>query len=616
MTPFHKTPKYSIVDKRYRLTNLPQEMPTPDSKQDNEVNIRENRICEENFTITEVLIEDEWALEGLTNYVKIGEWGENSKNGQLKGIWSGTVWSIVLVMRVMLGRIEWVYKGYRMYSGYNFFKIDMGTNKENYLEHLIPAPPVAAPRQQVSPEARATHVAWVKGQKKVDEEGQYVSSYVLKMKSYIDNLERLGHPVSLNLGMSIILVGLSKEYDSFVQNYNMHSMGKTVNELHAMIKLHEETLPKKVVAPTLHAIRARKAQKNKNKKPIKAAKGVQGKGKTKLENCPVYLAELLKKKKLSQEARTLGIFTIELYSFPSTSWVYDTGCGTHICNTAQGLRGSRKLKPGALSLYMGNGQRAGVEAIGSYHLCLPSGLVIVLNNSNYAPSITRGIILVLRLFDDGFINRFENNAISISMNNLVYFTAIPRDGIYEIDLSSSNTNDSSLYADYALESATRILNMVPTKKVEKTPYEIWHGQAPKLSYLKVWGCEALVKRDTLTKLDKLEPRSIKCIFVGYPNAEFFESNLIDQEAKDDQEIDEPQSDINPIHRSTRTRRSTDRLCLYINAEEHELGDLGEPANHKAALLDPKSDKWLNAMNVEMQSMKDNEVWELVDLPPD
>ncbi|GJS55888.1 retrotransposon protein, putative, ty1-copia subclass [Tanacetum coccineum] len=204
--------------------------------------------------------------------------------------------------------------------------------------------------------------------------------------------------------------------------------------------------------------------------------------------------------------------------------------------------------------------------------------------------------------------------------------------------------------------------MVPTKKVEKTPYEVWHGQAPKLSYLKVWGCEALVKRDTLTKLDKLEARSIKCIFVGYPketmgysfyyppenkvlvarNAEFLENSLIIQEAsgslkdleiiqeedthpsidtslhhkEDDLEIDEPQSDIISIRRSTRTRHAPDRMCLYIDAEEHELGDLGEPANYKAALLDPESDKWLNAMNVEMQSMKDNEVWDLVDLPLD
>ncbi|GKG26183.1 retrotransposon protein, putative, ty1-copia subclass, partial [Tanacetum coccineum] len=91
--------------------------------------------------------------------------------------------------------------------------------------------------------------------------------------------------------------------------------------------------------------------------------------------------------------------------------------------------------------------------------------------------------------------------------------------------------------DYALESATRILNMVPTKKVDKTPYELWYGKVPNLSYLKVWGCEALVKRD------------VKCIFIGYPKetmgyyfyfppknkiivaryAGFFEKSLITQE---------------------------------------------------------------------------------------
>ncbi|GJT25784.1 retrotransposon protein, putative, ty1-copia subclass [Tanacetum coccineum] len=116
--------------------------------------------------------------------------------------------------------------------------------------------------------------------------------------------------------------------------------------------------------------------------------------------------------------------------------------------------------------------------------------------------------------------------------------------LYMVRSMMSQTTIPKSFWDYALETATRILNMVPTKKVENTPYEVWHGQAPKLSYLKVWGCEALVKRDTLTKLDKLEPRSIK-----------------------------------------------------------------------STLLDPESDKWLSAMNVEMQFLKDNEVWDLVNLPP-
>ncbi|GKA15124.1 retrotransposon protein, putative, ty1-copia subclass [Tanacetum coccineum] len=85
--------------------------------------------------------------------------------------------------------------------------------------------------------------------------------------------------------------------------------------------------------------------------------------------------------------------------------------------------------------------------------------------------------------------------------------------------------------------------------------------------------------------------------------------------EDDQETYEPQSDINPIRKSNRTCRAPDRMCLHVDAEEHKWGDLGEPANFKAALLDPESEKWLNAMNVEMQSMRDNEVWDLVDLPP-
>ena len=35
-----------------------------------------------------------------------------------------------------------------------------------------------------------------------------------------------------------------------------------------------------------------------------------------------------------------------------------------------------------------------------------------------------------------------------------------------------------------------------------------------MSFLKVWGCEAFVKRLTS---DKLGPKSDKCNFVGYPN---------------------------------------------------------------------------------------------------
>nr|GFA98974.1 hypothetical protein [Tanacetum cinerariifolium] len=145
-------------------------------------------------------------------------------------------------------------------------------------------------------------------------------------------------------------------------------------------------------------------------------------------NCPQYLAELLKKKNnAASGAGGSGIFAIELNTILNRLWIYDIGCSTHICNTTLGLRASRKLKLGALSLYVSNGQREDVEAIGAFHLCLSSGLEIVLNNFHYDTSITRGVIFVSRLYEDDFINRFVNNTIQVSRNNMVYFSAIPRD---------------------------------------------------------------------------------------------------------------------------------------------------------------------------------------------
>ncbi|GKA62557.1 retrotransposon protein, putative, ty1-copia subclass [Tanacetum coccineum] len=260
------------------------------------------------------------------------------------------------------------------------------------------------------------------------------------MKSYIDNLERLGHPVTLGLAVSLILIGLRKKFDGFVQNYNMHSLGKTFNELHAMLKLHEQTLPKNN-APDLHDIRAGKVQKENNnhkkQQPQLVARGPnQGKGKNKL-------AYALKPKIPPPPKRSKG-------------------------------------KSGALSLYVGNGQREVVEAIGVFYLCLPSGLEIVLNNYHYAPSITRGVITVSRLYEDGFIKRFVNNTIQVSRNNMVYFSAIPRDGIFEIDLSNSYANESSIYtvsnkrAKLDLDSALLWhcrLRHISKKRIEKLQHD-------------------------------------------------------------------------------------------------------------------------------------------------
>ncbi|GJS08477.1 retrotransposon protein, putative, ty1-copia subclass [Tanacetum coccineum] len=153
--------------------------------------------------------------------------------------------------------------------------------------------------------------------------------------------------------------------------------------------------------------------------------------------------------------------------------------------------------------------------------------------------------------------------------------------------------------DYALEYATRILNMVPTKKVDKTPYELWYGKVPNLSYLK----------ETMGYYFYFPPEN-KIVVVRY--FEFLKKNLISQEVSGRVvDIEEIQDE------DTSPSKNTNKIPMEVEeVEEHSLGDLNEPANYKATILDPESDKWLDAMNAKIQSMKDNQVWCLVDLPPD
>ncbi|GJX93531.1 retrovirus-related pol polyprotein from transposon TNT 1-94 [Tanacetum coccineum] len=146
-------------------------------------------------------------------------------------------------------------------------------------------------------------------------------------------------------------------------------------------------------------------------------------------NCPSYQAKLKKRKNAS------------------------------MASTSGGLRESRKLKHLALSLYMGNGMRAAIEAIGCFDLILPSGLIIVLDNCHFAPSVTRGVVSISRLVNNGYIHTFTNYGIFVSKDNVFYFNAIPRDGIYEIDMHNLYPNVSSMFnvsnkrAKHALDSS-------------------------------------------------------------------------------------------------------------------------------------------------------------------
>src|SRR3954462_15686371 len=239
-----------------------------------------------------------------------------------------------------------------------------------------------------------------------------------------------------------------------------------------------------------------------------------------------------------------------------------------------------------------------------------------------------------------------------------------------LDMVRSMMSQSDLplsFWGYALEMAAFTLNKAPSKSVETTPYELWFGKKPKLSFLKVRGCDAYVKK---LQPDKLEPKSEKCVFIGYPketigytfylrsegkifvakNGSFLEKEFLSKEvsgrkveldevlvpspllesslsqkpvsetstpsSEEIDDVDHEASDqvTTEPRRSTRVRSAPE---WYGNPVlEVMLLDHDEPTNYEEAMVSPDSAKWLEAMKSEMGSMYENKVWTLIDLPDD
>ncbi|KAJ9537911.1 hypothetical protein OSB04_030644 [Centaurea solstitialis] len=550
---------------------------------------------------------------------------------------------------------------------------------------------------------------------------------------------------------------------------------------------------------------------------------------------------------------TPGIFMIDCLITSYESWVIDTGSGNHICNHLQGFTRRKTLRKDRSNLRVGEGTPLIAEAVGSYSLSLPSGLVLELNNCYYIPNMIKNVLSFDLLVDQGFYYKYSYKMISVFKDNIFYFKATPVDGLYTVNLKDNNseiyhiskrskdiedqtylwhcrlghinkkrvelllkggflgnfdykpfdncesclsgkmtkqpfnseneratdlleiihtdvcgpfshvarggyryfitfTDDFSRYGyvylmrhksetfekfkeyqnevqnlldkrikflrsdrggeylsdefdnhlmecgivsqltppytpqmngvserrnrtlldmvrtmmghsslpvsfwGHALETAAHILNRAPTKSVEKTPYELWKGKKPNISFLKIWGCEVYVKRPTS---EKLKPKSDKCFFVGYPkttvgyyfynpeenkvfvarNGKFLEEKFLSLENTrkdvDLQIVDEenttpvvepeiqhdnvePQSEpieevrTQDLRRSSRVRQEPDRYLGFLVSQDS--GDLNEPTSYGEAVSGSESEQWQEAMKAEMQSMYDNQVWELTDLP--
>ncbi|GJX22591.1 retrotransposon protein, putative, ty1-copia subclass [Tanacetum coccineum] len=365
-----------------------------------------------------------------------------------------------------------------------------------------------------------------------------------------------------------------------------------------------------------------------------------------------------------------------------------------------------------------------------------------LDNCHYAPIITRGVVSVSRLVDNGFVQCFTNYEILVSKNDVLYFNAIARNGIYEIDMHDLVPNVNSIYNvsnkrvkrnldstylwhcrlahinkkrikqlqqdgllkstddesfdkcesclsgkmtkkpfPHSNERAKDLLGIIHTDvcgplrhvsrqgasyfitftddysrygyvyllkhkhevfetfKVFKNEVENQLGKTIKAirsdrggeyisqefkDYLKACGIvqqlnppytpqhNGVSERRNFTLLDMFATRILNMVPTKKVDKTPYELCEIPMEVEG---FKRPQEEGIPVRRSEGTHQAPYRLCLNVEAEEHILGDLNEPTSYKAAMLYFESNKWIDAMNAEIQSMMDNMVWVLVDLPP-
>ncbi|GAV61637.1 zf-CCHC domain-containing protein, partial [Cephalotus follicularis] len=115
------------------------------------------------------------------------------------------------------------------------------------------------------------------------------------------------------------------------------------------------------------------------------------------KDCRVIVAAVSADNPHGASTSTMFMIELNLALNSSSSWVLDTGCGTNLCNSLQGLRKVRKLGAGDLDLRLGDGSRIITQAVGICDLNLCDGYVMTLDPFYLVMNIVRNIISVSHL---------------------------------------------------------------------------------------------------------------------------------------------------------------------------------------------------------------------------
>ncbi|KAI3735245.1 hypothetical protein L6452_14737 [Arctium lappa] len=292
-----------------------------------------------------------------------------------------------------------------------------------------------------------------------------------------------------------------------------------------------------------------------------------------------------KEKKKGRVTSTSGIYVIEAnLSTSYTSWVLDTGCGSHIYRNVQELKRTRRLSKGEVNLRVGNrakmtkapfvgqSERAS-DVLGIIHsgVCGPMNIQA---RGGYRYFITFtddlsrfGYVYLMRHKSESFemFKEFQNEV----QNQLGKSIKILR----------SDRGGEHLDHDFL----DHLINCGIVSQLTPPGTPQWNGVSEMRNHI---------------LLDMMEPTQKPQVIVDPQSDVERQFDVVTQSAR----------------RSSRKRYEPERYGFLITHNGDVMFMDDEPTSYQDSMASTDSKKWLEAMRIEMDSMYENQDWNLIDPP--
>nr|KYP36428.1 Retrovirus-related Pol polyprotein from transposon TNT 1-94 [Cajanus cajan] len=256
-----------------------------------------------------------------------------------------------------------------------------------------------------------------------------IREYIMEMSNLVSKLKELKLELSDDLLVHLVLISLPTHFGQFKERKQREKTESA--HLSSNFQNRKRKYNKDVVERTSQKKKVKKDENTPTcffcKKP----------GHMKKE-CPKYASWRVKKGNFL----SFVCSEVNLAFVPRDTWWVDSGATTHISVSMQGCLWSRRPSDNERFIYVGDGNKVTVEAIGTFRLQLKTGFHLDLFDIFVVPSFRRNLISISSLDKFGFSYSFGNNKFSLYQNSNVDGSGSLIDNLYLLDVVKNFHIDS------------------------------------------------------------------------------------------------------------------------------------------------------------------------------